>query len=351
MPKISNNFIITNILTAMSPDLNDAQIGKLKNILWINFADVEITKNEYELAESIQGSDLQKIQYFEAAMKIRKLSDKSIAQYVLAANKLRNYWCKEFANISSMEIEAYLAYRQQENNWKDTTLQNNINYLRTFYGFLAKKDLIDKNPMDKIDSVKLEKHEKETFSVIELEKLRGACKDMPRELALIEILYSSGIRVNELGQLKWQDIDFDHMRFIVFGKGAKEREVLFTEKCRYYLNLYMEERMKSEGRTRDDMMDRPLIASRRRDSVTMDYEAVDLNGIRAILKRLAKKAGVKSKANPHKFRRTFATDAINNGMPLESLRKLMGHESYETTLLYAKINDDSVNMAYRKSVR
>ena len=351
MPKISNNYIITNILTAMSPDLDDAQMIKLKNTLWINFADVEIVKNEYSLAESVQGNDLQKIRYFEAAMRIRKLSDKSIRQYTDAAMNLRNYWSRDFADITSMEIEAYLAQRQQDKKWKDTTLQNNINYLRTFYAFLSKKDLIDHNPMDKIDSVKLEKHEKETFSVVELEKLKKACGKSKRDLALIEILYSSGIRVTELTNLKWKDIDFDHLKFIVFGKGSKEREVLFTEKCRYYLLEYLEDRMKIEGRTRDEMMERSLIAGIKHDRVTKDFEGVTASGIRDILRNIAKRAGVNSRSNPHKFRRTFATDAINNGMPLESLRRLMGHESYETTLLYAKVNDDSVNMAYRKTMR
>lgn len=351
MQKISSNIIITNILTAMSPDLNDSQLGKLKNTLWINFADVEIVKNNYDLAESVQGNDYQKIQYFAAAMKIRKLSDKSIKQYKDAANKLRSYWGKNFEDISSMEIEAYLAHRQEECNWKDVTLKNNINYLRTFYRFLAKKELISKNPMDKIDGVKLEKREKETFSVVELEKIKKACESSKRDLALIEILYTSGIRVSELVNLKWKDIDFDHLRFIVYGKGAKEREVLFTERCRFYLLEYLEERLKMEGRTKEEMMERSLIGGNKIDKVTKDFEGVSADGIRMILKRLSKKSGIHTKISPHKFRRTFATDAINNGMPLETLRKLMGHESFETTLLYAKINDDTVNMAYRKSVR
>lgn len=350
MQKISTNFIITNILTAMSPDLNDDQMGKLKNTLCINFADVEITKNEYELAESIQGNDMEKLQYFKAAMRIKKLSEGSIKQYINAATKLRDYWCKNFEDISSIEIEAYLARKHQENHWRDTTLQNNMNYLRTFFSFLVKKELIKKNPMDKIDPVKLEKREKETFSIVELEKLKKAAAGSKRDRALIEILYSSGIRVNELVQLKWKDIDFDHMKFTVFGKGSKEREVLFTEKCRFYLIEYLEERMEKEGRTRDEMMDRGLIVGKKHDKITKDIEGVSVGGVRDILRRLAKEAGIHTKYNPHKFRRTFATDAINNGMPLETLKKLMGHENYETTLVYAKINDDSVNMAYRKTV-
>ena len=181
MQKISSNYIITNILTTMSKDLDDSQMRKLKNTLFINFADVEISKSTYELAESVNGNDLQKIQYFEAAMKIKKLSDKSIDQYTRAARLIREYWGKNFADITPMEIEAYLARRQQENKWKDTTLKNNINYLRTFYAFLKKKDLIKENPMEKIDGVKLEKREKETFSIVELEKMRNVCKGSARD--------------------------------------------------------------------------------------------------------------------------------------------------------------------------
>lgn len=351
MQKINSNFIITNILTAMSADLNDDQMCKLKNTLNINFADVEITKHTYELVESVQGSDLAKIQYFEASMRLKKLSEKSIKQYVDSAMKLRNYWCKNLEDITTMEIEAYLSKKQQENNWKDTTLQNNICYLRTFYTFLKKKKFIDDNPMDYIDGVKLEKHEKEVFSVIDIEKIKKAAGDSKRDLALIELLYSSGIRVNELVQLKWKDMDFDHMSFVVFGKGAKEREVLFSEKCRFYLLEYLEERIKIEGRTRDEIMERSVIASSKHNPETKDFEGLKTNAVRKNLERLAAKAGVHCKFNPHKFRRTFATDAINRGMPLETLRKLMGHENYETTLLYAKVNDESVNAAYRKTVR
>lgn len=335
----------------MSTDLDNDQMVKLKNILWINFADITISKTTYDLAETVEGNDTQKIRYFQAALRIKKLSEGSIKQYVDAARKLREYWGKNFADISSMEIEAYLAIRKQENHWKDSTLQNNINYLRTFYGFLVKKDLIVKNPMDKIDSVKQEKRQKETFSIIEFERLREACAGYPRDMALIELLYSSGIRVNELVQLKWKDIDFEHMKFIVFGKGAKEREVLFNDRCKYYLLEYLEERMEREGRSRSEMMERGLIAGKKRDKITKDFEPCTSDGIRVILKRIAKRANVSSKANPHKFRRTFATDAINHGMPLETLSKLMGHENLDTTLIYAKVNDESVTQAYRKTVR
>ena len=351
MQEISTNYVITKILNSMSRDLSDLQLTKLKNTLWINFSDIVFTKNSYDLATTVEGNDSEKLKYFQATLRIKKLSEGSIKQYIDAAMKLRNHWQKNFADISSMEIEAYLAIKQQENNWKDSTLQNNINYLRNFYGFLKRKELIDKDPMEKIESVKLEKRQKEVFSVIEFEQLREACAGCPRDMALIEILYSSGIRVNELVQLKWKDIDFEHMSFVVKGKGAKDREVLFNDRCKYYLLEYLEERMKIEGRTRYEMMERGLIAAKKRDKVTKDFEACKTVGIRSILNEIADRAAVSSKSNPHKFRRTFATDALNHGMPLETLSKLMGHEKLDTTMIYAKVNNESVTQAYRKTVR
>lgn len=351
MQTISTNYVITKILNGMASDLTDPQLTKLKNTLYINFSDIILTKNTYDLATTVEGNDTEKIMYFQAALRIKKLSEGSIKQYIDAARKLRTHYNKNFADISSMEIEAYLAINQQQKNWKDSTLQNNINYLRTFYGFLKRKELIDKDPMEKIESVKLEKRQKEVFSVIEFEQLREACAGHPREMALIELLYSSGIRVNELVQLKWKNIDFEHMSFVVNGKGAKDREVLFNERCKYYLLEYLEERMKIEGRTRYEMMERGLIAAKKRDKVTKDFEACKPGGIRKLLNDIAYKAAVSSKSNPHKFRRTFATDALNHGMPLETLSKLMGHEKLDTTMIYAKVNSESVTQAYRKTVR
>ena len=212
--------------------------------------------------------------------------------------------------------------------------------------FLEKEELIDKNPMLKVESVKSEQVIKEAFSSEDMEKLRLAARNSARESALIEFLYATGMRVDELTKLKWEDIDVRKMSLTVRGKGRKERKVLFSEKAAFYMDTYFEERMKKEGRSRQEMMERPLFADMRRNPDTHDYEAIKNNGIRMILRKLGSEAGVK-KCHPHRFRRTFATDAINHGMPLEKLRVLMGHKNYDTTLGYAEVNNSGVVQAYR----
>lgn len=348
MQQIETNLIITNILNSMSPDLDDKQFSKLKGELYIYLHDVTIIQNTYEVAPTVQNNDTEKLKYFAASLRVSEKSENTIKQYIDGVMKLRNFIGKNLDDISTMDIKYYLASSQKTNNWKDTTLMNNINYIRAFYKFLVKEDIIVKNPMDKIESVKIKKKKKETFTPTDMEKLREVCRGDHRDIALIELLISSGIRVNELVQLKWKDIDFQELKFVVLGKGGKERAVKFTEKARYHLLEYYKERKERENRNDAEMSERPVIAHKKHSPKTGDYEGLECNGVRNVVGKLGKAANVSTKTHPHKFRRTFATEAINKGMTLETLRILMGHENYDTTLGYAEINNETVDMAYKK---
>lgn len=346
MSEISVDILIANVINGMVSSLDDKQLKKLKDQLYIQLHDVDISGKKYELSEAISENDMMKLQYFEASMKISKHSDGTIEQYLRSARMLRNFVQKNFNDIKAADIKYFLAYHQQHNGWSDNTVKNNMHNLQAFYKFLMKEELIRTNPMLKIDAIKCEKVIREVFSSAEMEKIRMSCRHLPREAALIEFLYATGIRVDELVRLKWKDIDVRHMDFIVRGKGNKQREAEFNERAGFYLLRYFEERMKIERRTRDEMLERPLFARRKKDPVTKDYEAVSDNGIRHILSEIGKAAGVEH-IHPHKFRRTFATDAINRGMPLEHLMILMGHEQHDTTLRYAQIKSGRVNQSYR----
>lgn len=346
MADINTNIIIANVLNGMTCVLNDEQLKKLKDQLYIQLHDVEITNRHYELSETINENDMIKLQYFEASMKISKYSSGTIKQYMRTARQLRSFVGKNFSDIRAADIKYYLAYNQTEHNWSDTSLQNTIHYLQAFFSFLLKEEIIKDNPMLKIDKVHVEKNIKEGFTQVELEKIRLACRPIAREAALIEFLYATGVRVDELVKLKWGDIDVRHMSLIVNGKGKKEREVLFSERAGFYMLRYFDERMLKEHRNREEMMDRPLFADKKRSSSTHDYEAVSDSGIRHILKQIGKAAGVND-IYPHKFRRSFATDAINRGMPLEQIKELMGHNQYDTTLVYAKVKSSRIEQSYR----
>lgn len=316
MEQINSEILISNICMGMMNTLDDDQLKILKNTLQIQFHDVEISSKKYELVESIQQNDLIKLNYFENSLKVAKYSEGTILQYMRTIKLLRSFVSKDFEKITGADIKYYLAYHQQEKNWKDNTLKNNIHYLSAFFRFLEKEDLIQKNPMLKVDQVRSEKVIKESFTSEEMERLRKAARNNVRETALLEFLYATGIRLNELCQLKWCDIDTRHLSLKVKGKGNKEREVLFSEKAAFHLDEYFTERMQIENRSREDMLIRPLFTNKKRNPDTHDFEALENNGVRYILKELGKKAHV-NKVHPHRFRRTFATDAINHGMPLE----------------------------------
>lgn len=346
MSELTVDVLVSNVINGMTQILDNGQLKKLKEQLYIELHDVDITNKHYELAESINENDLLLLNYFESSLRISKFSEGTIAQYLRTAKFVRSFVGKNFANITGIDIKYFLAYHQKENNWSDTTIRNNIHYLSAFFNFLMDEEVINKNPMNKIGKVKSEKVIKEAFSSEEFERLRVACRNDSRAAALIEFLYATGIRVDELVKLKWRDIDTRHMSLVVRGKGDKEREVLFSEKAAFYLDKYFNERAAKEGRSREEMLNRPLFADKKKSPETKDYEAVTKNGIRYILKDIGNRSGV-SKVHPHRFRRTFATDAINRGMPLEQLMILMGHNQYDTTLIYAKVKSNKVEQSYR----
>lgn len=346
MSEISTEIIIANVVNGMMSTLDDAQLKKLKDQLYIQLHDVDIVGKKYELSEAISENDTMKLQYFEASMKISKMSEGTIKQYVRSAKLLRGFLMKDYKDITAQDIKYFLAYCQKERGWSDVTLSNMIHNLQAFYKFLMREELIPKNPMLKIEPVKLAKIVKKPFTSVEMEKMRTVCRNKPRESALLEFLYATGIRIDELVRLKWNDLDIRHLDLTVRGKGNKYREVEFSERAGFYLLRYFDERMKVEGRSREEMMERPLFAAKKRSQETHDFEAISDDGIRYLLKQIGKEAAV-DHVHPHKFRRTFATDAINHGMPLEHLMILMGHSQHDTTLGYAHIKSNMVDQSYR----
>jgi site-specific recombinase XerD len=347
MSELTVDLLVANILNSMSQNLDDEQLQQLKDQLYIQLHDVDLIPKRYDIVAQLKDSDIEKLKYFATSLKIANRSEGTIKRYLEAARKLRIFIGKDFADITSVDIKYFIAIEQQNHTWKDTTIQNNIQYLRAFYSFLKREEMIEKNPMDKIVPVKLEQTIKKAFNSGEMELLRLACRSKTREAALIEFLYATGIRVSELIKLKWNDLDMQHLNFYVLGKGNKEREVPFSEKAGFYLLRYMDERMTKEHRTKEEMMQRPVFVNAKRSPETGDFEALSIGGIRHILHEIGDEAGVEE-IYPHKFRRTFATDAINHGMQLEHLSVLMGHSKYDTTMIYAHIKSTTIEQAYRE---
>lgn len=348
MSEITINAFVDSVLNGMVNTLDDEQLRQLKDQLYIHLRDMDMIEKSYELIEVSQNSDGYILQRFVASERIRNLSEKSIAQYTNAVMKLRTYVGKNFADINSVDIECYLAASSHEKNWTTNTLLNNIHDLSAFFKYMKKKKMITDNPMDMIDSVKREKVIREKFSTAEIEMLKLACRDNPRDIAMVEFLLATAVRVGELCKLKWYNIDFQHLEANVRqGKGNKDRIVPFSEKAGFYLLRYLDWRMNNENRSKKEMMERPVFVRAKRDYKTKDFEAMGNSGIENILKRIGQKANITSKKNPHKFRRTMATEAINHGMDIEVLMKILGHEEYNTTLQYAEVKTPKVNQQYR----
>ncbi len=347
MSQITTDILVTNILNGMVGCLDDKQYKQLKNVLYIQFHDVDVSNKSYEVSIPIQQDNDLILEYFENSLRVARKSDLTVMQYIRTAKCLQAFIGKNFTDIDSWDIKKYIAYHQKTRHWKDSYASTQIRYISALYNFMLKEDIIEKNPMIKVDSVKREEIIKKPFSRMEIESIRNTCCNTEREIAMVELLLSSGIRVDELIKLNWNDLDYSTLSFIVYGKGAKERTVLFNERASFYLQKYFKYRMKKEGRTAEEMMQRPLLVRARRDTKTKDYERITDDGVRITLNKISELSGVED-IHPHKFRRTFATECYRKGMAVSEIQKLMGHNQIETTMLYITFDMTEVDHSYRK---
>ena len=298
-------------------------------------------------ALNVSMSDQKKMEYFIITKRIGGRTDETIDQYIRACVNLRNFVNKNFEDITSSDIKYYLMTKKSENKWCDVTVENNILYLSSFYSFLYNEEFVTKNPMKKIQHVKTPYILKEPFTDKEIKKIKNYAKRNIRDITLVEFLLSTGVRVSEASNIKFCDIDFVNNKVKVYGKGRKERYVFFTETTKNYIQEYFKYRMNKENKEFKELVKRPLFASFKKNHETGDYEALQPDNIRDSLHKIQYKTGVMD-VHPHKFRRTFATIALREGMTLEEVRLLLGHESCDTTLLYARLSDKKVEDHYKK---
>ena len=241
---------------------------------------------------------------------------------------------KGVLHVTTEDLREYLANYQEEKKSSKVTIDNIRRILSSFFTWLEDEDYILKSPVRRIHKVKAATVVKETYSDEELEVMKDAC-DNPRDLALIDMLASTGMRVGELVLLNREDINFEERECIVFGKGSKERIVYFDAGTKIHLQEYL------DGRTDDN---EALFVSLR-----APYDRLQIGGIEVRLRNLGEKLEL-SKVHPHKFRRTLATTAIDKGMPIEQLQRLLGHQRIDTTLQYAMVKQSNVKLAHRKYI-
>ncbi len=280
---------------------------------------------------------LKKVDYlscFIAAKRVEGCSEKSLRYYESTIRNMIDEIHKPECHISTEDLRQYLDNYQRRGTVSKVTLDNVRRILSSFFSWLEDEDYIIKSPVRRIHKVKTGKTVKETYSDESLEIMRDYC-DNPRDLAMIDLLSSTGIRVGELVRLNKSDIDFENRECIVFGKGDKERKVYFDARTKIHLQKYL------NSRTDDN---EALFVS-----LLKPYNRLEISGVEIRLRKMGNELNI-HKVHPHKFRRTLATMAIDKGMPIEQVQHLLGHQSIDTTLQYAMVNQANVKNSCKKFI-
>ena len=317
---------LVSILNEMADYLNIAQMKKLQEVLLKNLSDEtpqkeEISNNEY-------------LKMFIDAKRIEGCSMRTLSYYQVTVEHLLSQITCPIRKITTDQIRCYLANYQKRNNCSKVTVDNIRRNISSFFSWLEEEDYILKSPMMRIHKIKTKQAVKEIISDEIIERLRDNCKCL-RDLAMIDLLYSTGIRVGELVGLNISDINFEERECVVYGKGDKERRVYFDAKAKLHLQNYIESRVDNN----------PALF------VTLDapYDRIKISGVEIRIRELGRKLDIE-KIHPHKFRRTMATRAIDKGMPIEQVQKILGHSQIDTTMKYAIVNQNNVKTSHRRYI-
>ena len=315
---------IVTILNEMSEYLSIAQMKKLQEVILKTFAENTVTKQEIPNEEYLE--------MFLAAKQIEGCSERTIQYYKVTVEHMLTQISSSVRKITTEEIRTYLAEYQKRNNCSNVTVDNVRRNISSFFSWLEEEDYILKSPMKRIHKIKTKTVVKNTISDEGIEKLRDNCR-IKRDLAMIDLLYSTGIRVGELVNLNIDDIDLEGRECVVYGKGDKERKVYFDAKSKVHLKEYIE--------SRKDTNEALFV------TLQAPYNRLKISGVEIRLRQLGRKLGLE-KIHPHKFRRTMATRAIDKGMPIEQVQKILGHSQIDTTMQYAMVNQNNVKSSHQK---
>lgn len=333
--------ILEKVIDAMTPYLDEEQTERLGNVLYLNFHDVEVKKECYELKPTGISGNAAKLDLFVKSKLAINRQDGTMRQYAREIWKALNFIGKDIDDIKAVDVRYYFGYLREVKKLKTSTIQTRMHYLSSFWDFLMSEELTRGNPMKKIGHIKVEKIIKKPFSVRDMEAMRSQCK-RTRDRALIEFLYSTGVRISEAMALDVGDIDMEHLELVVYGKGSKERKTYLTESAKFYLDKYLRERCFRERITFEELKKRPLFVG-----MNKNHKRLTDNGVQDMLRTLGRRAGVEM-VHPHRFRRTIATDLLSKGMPIEQVRTFLGHEKLDTTLIYCTVQEEEVKASHRK---
>lgn len=326
------NTIINEIMLKMQAKLNNNQLEELKKTLEYVFFNYEVSENVNEQDNLISNQNF--IELFLSAKKIEGCSAKSMKYYRSTIENMLKIVDKNIKNIITDDLQTYLTDYKINNNSSRVTIDNIRRILSSFFAWLEDEDYIIKSPVRRIHKVKTGSCIKETYTDEVLELMRDNCTEL-RDLAMIDMLSSTGMRVGEMVLLNREDVNFAERECVVFGKGDKERVVYFDARTKIHLKNYLESRHDNN---------QALFVS-----LKSPYNRLEISGIEVRVRELGRKLNI-PKVHPHKFRRTLATMAIDKGMPIEQLQKLLGHAKIDTTLQYAMVKQSNVKLAHRKFI-
>ena len=323
--------IISNVMQQMLSHLDNAQMQQLQKVLENSLYGcnivVQIDRNEV--------NDNQKlIDDFISAKRIEGCSEKTLKYYRTTIETMIFSTNKGIRHIQTEDLRSYLTDYQNKNQSSRVTVDNIRRILSSFFSWLEDEDYILKSPVRRIHKIKTITNIKETYTDEELEKMRDSCSEL-RDLAMIDMLSSTGMRIGEMVLLNKSDINFNERECIVFGKGDKERIVYFDARTKIHLQNYIN--------SRSD--DNPALFV----TLRYPYDRIKIGGIESRLREMGKQLDIQ-KVHPHKFRRTLATMAIDKGMPIEQLQQLLGHKRIDTTLQYAMVKQSNVKLAHKKYI-
>ena len=327
------NEIITEIEQSLLNYLDNAQMEVLHATLVRCLGNVDIV-NLKQTSGISQYSNIELIDKFISAKEIEGCSKRTTKYYESTLLKMNSKLDKEITHMTTDDLRTYLTDYQKINNCSKASVDNIRRNLSSFFSWLEEENYILKSPMKRIHKIKTDKVIKETYSDETLELLRDNCNNL-RDLAIIDILASTGMRVGELVKLNINDIDFENRECVVFGKGNKERPVYFDARTKIHLKNYLNSRTDSN----------PALFV----SLDAPYDRLKISGVEIRLRQLGRRLGIQ-KVHPHKFRRTVATKAIDKGMPIEQVQSLLGHSQIDTTMHYAMVNQNNVKESHRKYV-
>lgn len=315
---------IVSVLNEMSEYLSISQMKKLQEVIIRTFAENEASKTDISNDEFLK--------MFLDAKQIEGCSERTIQYYRVTVEHLLSQIETNIRKITTEEMRDYLSDYQKRNNCSNVTVDNVRRNISSFFSWLEEEDYILKSPMKRIHKIRTKTVVKSTISDEGIERLRDHCKEI-RDLAIIDLLYSTGIRVGELVNLNIDDIDLEGRECVVYGKGDKERRVYFDAKAKVHLKEYIETR-KDGNKALFVTLDAP-------------HDRLKISGVEIRLRNLGRELNLE-RIHPHKFRRSMATRAIDKGMPIEQVQKILGHSQIDTTMQYAMVNQSNVKTAHQK---